>query len=247
MFVKGTVELARRQQHAGGVAAALLARRHAGQCFQQLFRIGLNRRHLHLIKQFRHQFQHHFAVFQHVGHAGRGAGVIFQHIEIVAAGAHQIDAGDMHPHAARRGAAHHVQAIGRVHQHQFRRDQAGLQYVLRAIDIGQEHVERLHPLLQALFQPGPFRAGDDARHDVERDQSLRGLRVSINSKGDADAAEEQFGLGASGGHEFGRAVGQPLADGAVGVRHPCRRATVIAFAGAEHLVKGRYGLHCAPE
>jgi hypothetical protein len=43
-------------------------------------------------------------------------------------------------------------------------------------------------------QPAPFRAGDDARHDVEGDQPLFGLLLAVDGEGDAGLAEDAFGV-----------------------------------------------------
>ena len=71
---------------------------------------------------------------------------------------------------------------------------AGAQDFLAVVDVVEEGVERLDALLDALRQPPPFGAGDDARHDVEGDQPLGGLLLAIDGEGDAGLAEDTFGV-----------------------------------------------------
>ena len=115
MFVKGAVVPARCQQHADRrTAADAGARADRGQRFEQCLRVGFHRRNLDLVEQFGDQLEHHLAVFEHVRHPRRGAGIVFEHIEFMRAGADKVDPGDVRPDAAGRLAAHHLEAIARV-------------------------------------------------------------------------------------------------------------------------------------
>ena len=103
---------------------------------------------------------------------------------------------------------------------------SGLEDVAGAVDVGEEEVQRPDPLLEAARQAAPFRPGQDARDDVEGDDPLFGLVVAIDGEGDADAAEEEFGLGPPVGKGVARGAVQPALDdvitrtaGAVGPRH----------------------------
>ena len=77
---------------------------------------------------------------------------------------------------------------------------AGAEDLLAVVDVVEEGVERLHALLDALRQPAPFGAGDDARHDVEGDQPLGRLRLAVDGEGDAGLAEDALGVA----HLFGQ-------------------------------------------
>jgi hypothetical protein len=57
-------------------------------------------------------------------------------------------------------------------------------------------------------------AGDDARDDVEGDQALGAGIVAIDGEGDADAAEDQVGLGTFAGDGLGRLRRSQLANSA---------------------------------
>jgi hypothetical protein len=71
------------------------------------------------------------------------------------------------------------------------------------IDVVEKGVERLHTLLDALGEPPPLGTGDDARHDVERDQPLGGFFLAIDGEGDARLAEDALGVA----HFFGKSCG----------------------------------------
>jgi hypothetical protein len=71
------------------------------------------------------------------------------------------------------------------------RDPPRLDDLLRAIDIGKEQLEGFHPLHEAGFEKGPFRAQHHAGNDIERDQALDSVLFAI---GDADPAKQQLRL-----------------------------------------------------
>ena len=83
---------------------------------------------------------------------------------------------------------------------QFLGHAAGAQDLLAVVDVVEEGVERLHALLDALGQPPPFGAGNDARHDVEGDQPLGRFGLAIDGEGDAGLAEDALGVA----HLFGK-------------------------------------------
>jgi hypothetical protein len=60
----------------------------------------------------------------------------------------------------------------------------------------------------------PIRPWDDARDDVEGDQALGAGIVAIDGEGDADAAEDQVGLGTFAGDGLGRLRRSQLANSA---------------------------------
>ncbi len=59
-----------------------------------------------------------------------------------------------------------------------------------------ESIERFGALFQAALQPLPFGLCQHARNEIERDQAFGIATFRINRKGDADAAEQDFGLAA---------------------------------------------------
>ena len=146
------------------------------------------------------ELHHRLAVLQHVGDAGRRARIVLEHEELVLAGAHDVDADDVGVDAGRRPHADHLGQERLVPGDQLLRDAAGAQDFLAVVDVVEEGVERLHALLDALRQPPPFGAGNDARHDVEGDQPFGRLGLAIDGEGDAGLAENPLGVA----HLFGK-------------------------------------------
>jgi hypothetical protein len=88
---------------------------------------------------------------------------------------------------------------------------------LSAIDIGEEQVESFHPLHEASFQKGPFRAEHHARNNVERDQPLGSVLFpfAIDREGDTDPAKQQLRLRAARSEKPGRRRREPARDLAI--------------------------------
>ena len=196
---------------------------------QQLVRIILDRRHAIAREQLGKKPQHDLAVLQHVGNAGRRAGVVLEHVEIVGVDAHDIDAGDMHVDVVRHFLSVHLRAENRILKHQVFRNDAGLENFAAAINVLDVGVDGFDALLQAPLQNLPFGGREDARDDVERDQALLRVGVAIHRKGNADAAEEVFGFTAAEIEDVGRHFTQPTRE--LGIGRPDR-----VFA-ARHLVE----------
>ena len=193
MLVIGGVVDAGRQQRDARLAGGGVGRDRA-QRGEQRVGIVLDRRDAVPREQVRKQPHHDFAVFQHVGDARRRARIVLQHIELLGIDADDVDAGDMDVDVVRHVLAVHLRPEHRVLEDQVVGNDVGAQDVAAVIDVAQEQVQRLDPLLQALLQQRPFLRADDARHDVKRDQPFLGLGFAIDRKGDADAAEQQLGF-----------------------------------------------------
>ena len=226
MLVICRIERSRRQQRDGRILAAD-ARRDRAQARQQFVGISLNWRDAMLGEQVRQQPHRYFAIFQHVGNARRRAGIVLQHIKIVAVDAHDVDAGDMHPDVVRRPAADHFRPVIRIAQDQVGRNQAFLQDRAGTVNVAQEHVERVDALGDASFKLVPFGARDQPWNNVERDEPLRRVLVAIDAEGDADAAKHELGLGAPGGEHVGRRLLEPALD--VTVERARSRLTAAHF------------------
>ena len=226
----GAVVHAGRQHHhrgVGGGGGAAVA-----QGFQQQVGVVRHGRHAVLAEQAGKQPHHHRAVFQHVAHAAGHAQVVLQHVVLaapaLAAGAHDVDPGDVRIDLVGHRHALHHGAVLAVAQHLLGRDQAGLQDLLPVVDVMGEAVERRHALHQAALQHGPFVGRDDARDEVERNQPLGAGAVlvlgAVDGEGDADAAEDHLGLVAARAHGVVALRAQPAgiglvvrADGAAGL------------------------------
>ena len=112
----------------------------------------VHRRHRGLCKQFRKQAHHHATVLQHVGDAGRRAAVVFEHLEVVGPGAHDVDAHDMAVDLARRGEVGHFRQIGAVLVDDVGGHDARLHDFAAMIDIVQEGVQGAGALAELLRQ-----------------------------------------------------------------------------------------------
>ncbi len=237
MLVIGRIVWARRQQNDGGVARAR-ARRHRAQAGEQFVGVVVDGGDAVAGEQVRHQPHRHFAVFQHIGNAGRRARVVLEHVERVLVDAHDIDAGDMHPDIVRRAMPDHFRSIIGIAQDQFLGNDIFPQDCAGSIDVPEKHVEGVDALREPRRQTRPFRARDDARHDVERNQPLRRILVAVDAEGDADAAKHIFGLGPARGEDVGRCFLEPARDLSV------ERAR--AFGLQAHFVEGAAGPHLQP-
>ena len=230
MLVIGRVVDAGRQHGDDGLALA--GRRRAGRQrpAQHLGIIG-DRPYTDLREQLRKHLQHRFPVLQHVGDTGRRAGIVLQHEELVLAGAYEIHPDDVGEDPAGRRDAQHLWQEGVVVLDQRRRHAACPQDFLAVIDIVQEGVDRAHALLDALGEPRPLLGRDDARHDVERDQPLVGVRRAIDVEGDAGTPEEALRLPGLAPQALGRLARKPVTIPGV------RRAR--PFAAPVHLIEKR--------
>jgi hypothetical protein len=217
----------RRRTLAGG-------RRNGRERAAQVMRIGFHRPDAVLHEQLREHLHHRLAVLDHVRDAGRGAGIVLQHVELVLADAHDVGADDVGVDPARRREADHFRQEGDIALDQPGRDLAGLHDLLVVVNVVQEHVQRTHPLLDALGQALPFPVVDDPRHEVERDQPLGRLRLAIDGESDAGAPEEALGLAGLLDQQFGVLLAVPGMETLVGLAH-----TRLAY---QHLVKRLHGV-----
>src|SRR5262249_59290192 len=74
------------------------------------------------------------------------------------------------------------------------RHQAGSENLAPGIDIEDVVIDRFDALLEAGAQDIPFGGGKDARQHVERDEPLLRVRLAVDRKRDADAAEQNLRL-----------------------------------------------------
>ena len=153
--------------------------------------------------------------------AGGHPQVVLQHEPVVGPVAHEVDARhpDAHGIGGREGAL--PVPAGRVVDDR-RGDHAVGDDLPGAVDVAEERLERPHPLREPGGEARPVFRGDDARHEVEREQPVGGAVADP----ERDAARAL--LGAQG--RLGR--GQPA------VAHAAERAEHPAVLGP-HLAVGR--------
>ena len=233
MLVIGGIEDAGREQHDGRIARGG-RRRDRFQRFQKLVRIILDRRDAVAREQLGKKPQHDLAVLQHVGDAGRRARIVLEHVEAVGVDAHDVDAGNVHVDVVRDLLAVHLRAENRILEDQILGYDSGLEDLPAAIDVLDVGVDRLDPLRQAALQEVPFGGRDDAGNDVEGDEALLRLRVAIDGKGDADAAEEQLRLAPAEIEHVRLDRAEPLRQLGIGRPHRVSAAPHLV----EHVVLG---------
>ncbi len=117
VLIIGRIVMTRRQHDAHRLAATP-RRRHRLHRLQQAVGIAVDRLDAIFAEQLGAQPHHRLAVFEHVAHPRRRAGIVLQHEELVGPGAHQIDAADMRPDAVRRAHAGDLGAELRVAEDQ---------------------------------------------------------------------------------------------------------------------------------
>ena len=147
-------------------------------------------------------------VLDHVRDARRRAQVVLEHAEAAGAVAHEVDPGDVHPHAARRIEPVHAAVVVRRARDQPPRDHAVGEDLTGAVHVAEEAFEREHPLADARLDDRPLVGVDDAGHEVERERTL----LARVREGDALVVE------------------RPVAGCAA-------RLEVVPGEGAEHLVQ----------
>ena len=101
------------------------------------------------------------------------------------------------------------------------------------IDVVEEGVDRAHPLADAGRHRLPLLGIEDARDDVERDQSLDPLLAAVHRKGDAEPAEDQVGLLMLFEQPLVRHGVQPFLIGAVGFANAVAQAVHFVERFAE--------------
>ena len=98
------------------------------------------------------------------------------------------------------------------------------------IDIVQEQVERVDPLLEAALQRSPFACWNDPGDNVERNQAFGPAIFAINRKGDTDTVKRALGFLALLGDLVDRRSLQPI-------REPLVMGPRRALGAAHFIVK----------
>ena len=227
VLVEGGVVHARGQHHDRGV----LHRRRRGAAQRVDQAGGVVGDHLDGLtpEQLGQHPRHGGPVGQHVAHARGAAQVVLEHPELPVLVADHVDPGHVDAHAVRRRVA-----VGRPHEPRRARDHlVGDEPVAHdaggAVGVGQEELERPHPLGHPVGDPRPFRGGEDARHHVEGEGSL----LAVEVEGDPLVHEGPGQAGGSGRDVLGAHLGQRGGHGGVG--HPGLAVT------PDHLVEGGLG------
>ena len=208
----------------GGVG--LVRRGRGAQGPQQVRAVVADRPHPLAGEQVGEDARHRAAVLHDVRHARRVAEVVLQDPEDPLLVPDEVDPRDVDAHAVGRDEPGRgpveVLAAG---------DQAAGQHAVAddlgvAVDVGEEHLQRLDALHDAPLQLRPLRGADHPGHDVERDRPFLARERERDALVDVGAVQ-RLGAHLEVGHRRGR---DRLVEG------PVRRAD--AAVGGEHLVPG---------
>ncbi len=190
MFVERRIVVAGSKQN--GDRLARLRRRHGIKRIAQQLRIGIDRLDRQELEQFGAEPQHRLAIFEHVGYAGRRSGIVLKNEKLVRPRTHQIDAADVRVDAVRRFRSRDRHAELGVGEDDVRRNDAVRDDFPCAVDVVDKGIDRADPLFEARGQPIPFTGGENPRKDIEGDDALCRLIVTINGECDPEAPERGF-------------------------------------------------------
>ena len=140
----------------------------------------------------------------------------------------EVDTGDVDAHAVGRLDARGLPVEVLARGDEALRDDHFAQDRLLAVDVVEEHLERLDPLLDAALEPVPLRGGDHAGHEVEGERPLLTRQRERDALVDECAPEGVRPRGEVLDDDRGEGiVDAPIgsADGAV-VKHLVERALV---------------------
>ncbi len=174
LVVRGVVDAGR--QHDDGRILDALGRARA-QRLQQAVRVVADRPHPHRREQLGQGLRHDAAVRDDVAHAARHAHVVLEHPPGAELVADDVDAGDVHAHAVGADDAGGLPVVVGRRADQRRGDHPVAHRVLRAVHVGEEPLERAHPLRDARLDDAPVGCRDDPRHGVEREGALLAREV----------------------------------------------------------------------
>ncbi len=165
-------------------------------------------------------------VLDDVAHAGRDAQVVLEHPELTRLVADQVDAADVHPHPVGRFDAGRLPVEVGAGEHEPPGHHAVGEHLAGSVDVGQEPLQRVHPLPHRPGERVPLGRVEDARNQVQRERPL----LAGVGEGDSAVGEdpgELVGAGAQIGN------GERLQRGE---QRPVRRPRLAR--PLEHLVPG---------
>ncbi len=208
-------------------------RRARPQRLEQPVRIVAHRTHAHGDEELRKRLRHDAAIRDDVADTAGHADVVLEHPPGPRLVADQVDAGDMDAHAVGGGDARGLTVVVGGRGDERCGDDPVEDGTLRAVDIGEERLERSHPLLDAGLDIDPLLVVDHPRHRIEREgpllpREVEGHALCEIARCERVGATPQLGLG-------------HLGEGAVDLAVRLASTDRSAHAGrhVEHLVPRR--------
>ena len=98
--------------------------------------------------------------FHHIGDTGRRSQIVLEDSELSRLVSDQVDTRDVNSHTVGRHDAGRFTVEVLARGHQAARQHVIAQDSLLAVNVREEQLERLHSLLDTLFQPRPLLGGD---------------------------------------------------------------------------------------
>jgi hypothetical protein len=159
---------------------------------EELLRVMVDARHAVTLEQMGEGALHRRPVLEHVARPGRRAQVVFEHEVIALAVADHVHSRHVCVDPARRLDADHLSHEVPGPEQELARNLPVPHDALLVVDVVQEEVERLHPLDQAALEPVPLGAGNHARDQVEREDPLEPLLLSVDREADPLVHEREL-------------------------------------------------------
>ncbi len=167
-----------RREH-DDVRLANAGRRAMAQDAQQPARVVVDRANFVVAKHVRETALEHRAILEHVRDPRGGAAIVLEHQERSVFVTNEVDSRDVDVDVAGDVDADHLGAKALRRIDDLSRDAPLAQDPLVVVNVVQERIERANPLHDSAIDPVPLGGGQDARDDVEREDSFgsRCLRV----------------------------------------------------------------------
>ena len=131
---------------------------------------------------------HRVPATQHVGHPRWHAKVVLEHGEAVV-GTHEVGAAHGDVDVVGHVDPPHLDPVLRAAEHQVQGDDSFAQRPPFVVDVLEEEVDGGEALLESPLDVLPLPGGQQARHEVERDDPLRHLVPAVHGEGDAFVQE----------------------------------------------------------
>ena len=216
---------ARGEQHDGRVGDA--GRGDRAQRVEDRLHVAGDRLHLLLQEQAGEHPGERLPVLHHVRDPGRDAQVVLQDPHDPVRAADQVDAGQVHPDpGGRADAGGRAGEVRAGDDERVRHDAVG-EHLAFPVHVGEERLQRAHPLHHAGLDVVPLPLGDEPGDQVQREDPLPAGGGERDALLQEAARPDRAALGQVGGGEQLERLVQRLG---VRVRHA---------VGVDHLVEGR--------
>jgi hypothetical protein len=167
------------------------ARRGAQQGVEEKGRVVFDRPDPVVLEELRKDAIEGVAVLEHVGDARRTATVVLEHQVLAGAVPDDVGADDVREDLARRDHVPELALVLLARENELRRNDPILEALLALIDVENEEVQGRDALDQPRLQPFPLARRDDAGHEVEREDPLGALLLTVDGEGDALVHERE--------------------------------------------------------